>query len=345
MHLQSANLVLMSLPLLADTDDAVRRQVYALLFCAYGGHVPATLYRLARASDLEVRRQASRALDLAGLPAIAAVKPSSQTVLHVTCLGNLRLAVGDRWLDGRDWSPEEGGRAGWQKVQAVFAFLLHCGVHGTPRTTLGEAVWGGLASASSLARTLTTLRDALTRAAGAAFAERALLTAGDSCRLDPDCFTSDVGVFERVFALAVDTEHAEGLAAAVPLYAQVLDLYGGPYLADVLPGNGWMLPRREMLTSYSVIAAERLAANAYERGDDWRCVQTCLRALDAEPAADDLLTWLLRAYARLGRYAELEFAYRNYLRVAGLEPADQHATQDLVARAYAEVTRARAVNE
>jgi DNA-binding SARP family transcriptional activator len=345
-HLQSSNLVRLSLPLLAHADPDVRGQVYVLLHCAYGGSLLPALERLAQDRDVQVRRQAAIALEAVGAEGIHTdPEPQPYGALPVTCLGALRVFAGDRWLEPRDWSPDAGGRAGWQKVQGIFAFLLHCGVHGTTRDALAEAVWGGPSSASSLSRTLTTLRGTLARAAGETFAEQALLCAGELCRLEPDLFDCDAPVFERAFNLAADLEHAEGLLAAAPLYAQAVDLYGGPYMADVLPGSGWMLPRRELLTSYFVNASERLAAAAYERGDDRRCVQICLQALDAEPAADDLITWALRAYARLGLYGESETVYRSYLRAAGINPEDADADQDPVVETYIQLTRTRAVNE
>ncbi len=63
-------------------------------------------------------------------------------------------------------------------------------------------------------------------------------------------------------------------------------------------------------------------------------------ALDAEPAADEVVTWLLRAYAGAGRYAELEHAYRSYLRAAGLDALSDAGQQDAVVRLYQSLGRA-----
>lgn len=345
MHIQRANLVRLSLSLLNHPDAEVRRGVYTLLHCAYGTGVSEELRRIAQEPKAEVRRQAQRALESGETAAPTVIAPQPPEVLHITCLGALRVYAAGRWIEARDWSPEDGGRAGWQKVQAVFSFLAHCGVHGTTRSALGEAVWGTAASPSSLARTLTTLRNVLACVTGPAFAERALLINGDYCRLDPALYESDAQIFERVFSLAAETEQAEGLRAAAPLYEQALELYGGPYLANIVPGNRWMIARRELLSSLYVLAAERLAAETYQRGDDHHCVQICLRALDAEPAADDLLTWMLQAYARLGWYGELDYSYRNYLQVTGLDPGHPHAVKDSVIETYAKLTRSRVVNE
>jgi DNA-binding SARP family transcriptional activator len=344
MHVQSTNLVRLGLPLLTHPDPEVARQAYMLLLSAYGEGVAASLRRLAQDGDAEVRRQAQLALQgVAAGSALAAEIP--EVTMHIACLGSLRAYVGGKWLEPRAWSPEGGGRAGWQKVQAVFAFLVHTGPHGTTRGVMSAAVWGEQASSSSLARTLTTLRQALDQALGQDFAERLLVTIGDHVRLDAELYETDWQQFERVYARAVDTEHANGLRAAAPLYAQALELYAGPYMGDVLPGSGWMTARRELLSSYCVIAAERLAEDAYARGDYRRCVQVCLQALAADPAIDDIVAWMLRAYAKLGNYGELDYAYHDYLRTVAMDTSDQRAQQDPVVRTYEEVIRSRIVND
>jgi DNA-binding SARP family transcriptional activator len=123
-----------------------------------------------------------------------------------------------------------------------------------------------------------------------------------------------------------------------------MELYSGPYMADVVPGSGWLYPRRDLLNSYYLIAAERLAEEAYERADYRRCLLVCMQALAAEPAADDIVTWMLRAYAQLGHFGELEYAFRSYVQAVGLDPAGDDG-QDVVLKTYREVVRARAVHD
>jgi DNA-binding SARP family transcriptional activator len=344
MHVRSTNLVRLALPLLAHPDPEVARQAYTLLLSAYGEGVAASLRRLAQDADGEVRRQAQLALQGVAAGSALAAEPSD-VAMQIACLGSLRVYAGGRWLEPRAWSPEGGGRAGWQKVQAVFAFLVHSSPHGATRDAVSAAVWGEQTSTSSLARTLTTLRQALGQALGQEFAERLLVTTGDHVRLDAELYETDWRQFERVYARALDAEDANGLRAAAPLYAQALELYAGPYMGDVLPGSGWMAARRELLSSYAVIAAERLAEDAYARADYRRCVQVCLQALAAAPAVDDIVAWMLRAYAKLGKYGELDYAYHDYLRTAAMDPSDPRAEQDPVVRAYEEVIRSRIVND
>lgn len=345
MYDRGTGLVRLYLPLLTHDDIEVRRHAATLLTLTVGPEALAALRRLAQDSDREVRRQAQVAIDALARIDGRSLEGMPEAGLQVTCLGALRVRAAGGWIDMRAWSPPEGGRAGWQKVQAAFAYLVHCERHGTSRKDLGEAVWGAAASPSSLNRTLTTLRQALVRGAGQDLARRVLIADDERCMLDPQLYETDVAVFERVYALAYDAEHSAGLGAAAPLYAQALDLYTGPYMADVTLGSGWMMGRRALLSSYCLLAAERLAEHAYELGDYRRCVLVCLQALGADPAADDIVIWMLRAYARLGHYGELEHAFRGYLRAAGLDPSDAAVRQDPVLRTYEQLVRTRSVNE
>lgn len=341
----SASLIRLYLPLLTHPLPDVRRHTSALLACSYGPRGQEALRRLTQDADSEVRRLARVALQtLATFTGRPAEEPRDVGI-YVACLGPLRVHVRGTCLTMRDWSPVEGGRAGWQKVQATFAYLVYCGSHGATRAAIGEAVWDGHASSASVARTISTLRQVLARVCGDEWSDQVLFQVEDRWVLNPALYDTDVRVFEQAYELATELEQSQGLAAAAPLYAQVLDCYTGPYMADVLPGSGWMRARRDLLNSYCVIAAERLAEHAFARAEYRRCALICLQALTADPAADDIVSWLIRAYAQLGHYGELEYVYRSYLREAGLNSVDLLESQDIVLRTYAEVIRSRTAYE
>jgi hypothetical protein len=92
-----------------------------------------------------------------------------------------------------------------------------------------------------------------------------------------------------------------------------------------------------------VIAAERLAEYAFDRGLYHQCIDTCAIALDADPAADDMVSWLLQAYAGAGLDADLEHAYRNYLHAAGLDALSAAGQRDDVVQLYQSLGRAGAL--
>jgi DNA-binding SARP family transcriptional activator len=341
-HVQT-NLARLYLPLLAHHQSDVRQQACLILLGTFGDRALTYLRRLLDDDDLQVRHDARLAL-LAFVEVTGGdVKIQPFRGMHVQCLGRMRVYIGNHELQPEDWAQPEGGRAGWQKVQAALAYLVHCGRRGASRDALGAAVWGGPVSAHSMARTLTALRQALGKDAdGKDFAQQGLAIEADYCILDPDCYHTDVQMFEQVFNMATQVEQERGLGQAAPLYEQAVQLYNGPYMDDVVRGSGWAKPRREYLSSSFVIAAERLAEHAYLQGRHRECIKVCTLALEADPRADDVVVWLLRAYAELGQHADLEQAYHGYLRAADLRPHTAAAQQDPVTQAYQGLRRERA---
>jgi DNA-binding SARP family transcriptional activator len=333
------NLVRLYLPLLANPEPAVRQQACLILLGTYGDRALTYLRRLVDDDDAQVRQDVRLALLSVEEVTGQGVKLHAFQGMYVECLGRLRIYVGNHEIQPQDWGQAERGRAGWQKVQATLAYLVHCGRRGASREALGTAAWGGAFSANSLARTLSVLRQALDRYAdGSPTLKRALVAEGDYCLLDAECYHTDVQLFERAYVVATEVEHTHGLAQAATLYLQAVQLYAGPYMADVLGGNTWCRQRRDHLMSSFVIAAERLAEHAYAQQQYQRCIEICALALDADSAADDVVVWLMRAYAASGLRAELEHAYRNYLRSVGLDSHGAEERQDLVARAYGDLS-------
>ena len=331
------------LPLLTHADAAVRRQSGLLLRNSGGAGVVLQLRRLLKSPEPELREQARQALQALGELSDIEGWPAEAAGIVVRCLGSMQVALDGVALGPSNWAQAEGGRAGGQKVRAVFAYLVHCGGRGSTRESLGEAVWGGGASSVSIARTLTTMRQALIAVGGEDLVNTALVIGQERCTLVPDAYTSDVELFEQVYAQAWQSEERLGLGAAAELYAQALDLYGGPYLSDIARGSGWMEERRAALAGDFVIATERLAEWLYGQGRYAECIRRCQQALDDTPAAEEAAVWLLRAYGQLDRRAELEQCYRRYLRAAHLDPGSDDAASDAVVQEY-EALREHAVN-
>lgn len=338
------SLVRMYLPLLTHTQPDVRMQSCSILLSTYGDRAVTHLRRLLDDPDVLVRQQARLALlavkETTDLPIV--MRPFQG--MYVECLGRVRLHIGNSELHDDGLVQQGSGRAGWQKVQGVLAYLVHSGGRGASREAIAQAVWGESWSANSVARTLTALRQAFDAAPGGGeLAEAALTIEPDYCRLDPDAYHSDVAAFERAFGLAVQCEHDHGLAEAATFYSQALALYSGAYMADVPRAARWGRQRRDYLMSSFVIAAERQAEHYFEQGDMRRCLEACTLALDADPAADEAMIWMLRAYSAAGMRAEREQAYRGYLRVAlagnasAAVPAD-----DPVVQVYTKLTVAGA---
>jgi DNA-binding SARP family transcriptional activator len=331
------------LPLLVDAQPKIRQHASVIMLGTYGERAFTYLRQLFDDPDEQVRAQARQALhtlrDITGCE--AELRPIRG--IYIECLGHLRVYIGSREIRPRDWKQLEGGRAGWHKVQGVFAYLVHCGRRGTSREELGAMVWGGAVSASSLSRTLSALRQVLSDAEDPAFVDRAMIITRDHCILSPDVYHTDVQLFDRTFNIASYVEQAQGLAAAAPLYSQTSRLYGGSYMADVPCGEIWSQERHDMLMNAFVIAVERLAEYAYTMRRYQQCIGLCRQALRADPCADDVTAWLLRACTRMSMYTEVEQVYRSYLRAASVALQGSDAQQHLVGQKYMSLGRARAV--
>jgi DNA-binding SARP family transcriptional activator len=249
-------------------------------------------------------------------------------------MGPLQLYDGRREVRFGDWAALQGGRAGWLKVLGVFAYLVHRGRGGATRDEIGATVWDRPVSATSLARTLTTLRQTLAQLISPAFVENALIITPNHCALDTNAYLTDAQIFERLVDIALDTEERDGLAAATPFYALAVRQYTGPYMQDIPAADETYHERRHQLMNDFVITIERLAEHAYTRQHYQDCLALCRRGLEAEPASEDLMLWLLRAWERLKCYGEIEHAYRAYLRTTGIDPHSAEGQADTVVQFY-----------
>jgi DNA-binding SARP family transcriptional activator len=339
------NLARLYLPLLANAQPLVRRQACMILLGTYGNRALTYVRRLIDDGDPQVRQNARLAL-----LAIAEITDLGITFqpfrgMYMQCLGRMRVYAGNHEIQAQEWAQADHGRAGWQKVQGVFAYLLHSGRRGATREAIGTAVWGGPFSANSLSRTFTTLRQTLVKACGPAFVERALMITDDYCALDPTYYHTDMQLFEHTFDAAIHLEQESGLEMAAPIYSQAMHLYGGPYMADVPQGSGWSRQRRDHLMNSFMIAAERSAEFSFSQRKYKQCIAICTAALDTDEAADEIIVWLMRAYAQEGRQAEIEQLYRRYARALRIDLDDLVDHQDPVVLVYQGLGRTRMVND
>jgi DNA-binding SARP family transcriptional activator len=302
------------------------------MLATYGERALTFLRRLLDSPDQEIQRQATQALqvisDISGLR----VELRPFRGIYVECLGDLRVFVNGRAITSENWAQYDGGRAGARKVQGLFAYLIHAGGQGATRDAIGAMVWGGTVSQSSLARTLSSLRQVISRVGSPELAEQALVVSRDLCRIEPSIYQTDAGLFERTFNVAYRTEVADGLDAAVPLYVQARALYTGPYMAEIPHSSDWAQELRDLLMSDFVISSERLAEYEYQQGHHQRCIALCREALTADPAAEDVTSWLLRACAQLGLRTEFERTFQRYQAVSALDA--ESSERDTVVHLY-----------
>ncbi len=328
-----SNPVTLYLPLLTHTDPLVRRQATTILLTHYGNRALTYLRRLL--DDPALSEQARAALtnigDITGLR----VELRPFRGVYVRCLGDFQVFINSRPIEPDEWGQSDGGKAGGRKVQGIFAYLVHCGAGGATRSEIATAIWGGAASASSIARTLTALRQVLHQCGGSDLATHLLHTNRQRCVLNSDLYRSDADLLERTFDLAAKTADEQGLEAAISFYQYVLDLYDGPYMEGIAGAEQWAAERRASLLSKTVLAGERLAAHAYATGNDQQCLHYCQRVLSLEPRAAAVVNWHLRASHRLGLPVEMQRVYQRYLAAAGINP--RRKRDDPVVQLYHEL--------
>lgn len=332
--LHTTSPIRLSLPLLINPHAEVRAQACAVLLATYGDRALLDLRRMTHDPDIRVRQQARTALEAFDTSTAHSQSSSPVESVYIECFGCLRIFIGCNMRRPQEWAALDTGRVGWQKMQAVFAYLVHCGRRGTSQAALGEAVWGANVSSAYIARTLAALRNVLEQIGGERLSRHALLISREHCALDVEAYRSDVQAFEQALDLAEQTDSFDGLAYAAPLYAQAMQYYGGAYLADVLPGNGWARERRAMFDRRFVAAAERYAEYLYAQRDDEQCVLVCQQALEIDQSAESVTAWLVRAAARQGEFGECEYAYRRYLRTTGIDPQHPEHRRNGVVQAY-----------
>jgi DNA-binding SARP family transcriptional activator len=338
------NLARLYLPLLANPQPPVRRQACMIMLGTYGNRALTYVRRLIDDVDPQVRQNARLALLAVAEVTELGISFQPYRGMYAQCLGRLRVYMDTHEIQAHDWAQLDHGRAGWQKVQGVFAYLVHSGQRGATREAIGTAVWGGPFSVNSLSRTLTTLRQTLTKTCGPALVERALMISDDYCVLDPTYYHTDMQLFEHIFDAAARLEQEAGLEAAAPIYSQAMHLYGGPYMADVQRGSGWWQERRDHLMNSFMIAVERIAEHTYSLRQYKQCINICTAALDTDEAADEIVIWLMRAYAQEGRQADLEQVYRRYARASHLDLEGLADRQDPVVQAYQSLGRTYVIN-
>jgi DNA-binding SARP family transcriptional activator len=307
-----ANPTLLYLPLLVHDDLNVRRQACEIMLATYGNRSFTFLRRLLDATDDAIPAQASQALKIVSEISGLRVELRPFRGIYVECLGDLHVYLNGRDIRSDEWAQYDRGRAGARKVQGLFAYLIHMGAHGATPAEIGLAIWDGSVSPSSLARTLSSLRQVLSRIGSPDLAEQALTATRDIYRIEPAWYQTDAAMFERTFNLAYQTEITGSLEPAIPLYQQARELYTGPYMADLPRSNDWGQEMRDLLMNDFVIATERLAEYEYQRHHYQRCIALCREALESDPSADDVTCWALRSYARLGLRTELDRTYQRY---------------------------------
>lgn len=190
-----------------------------------------------------------------------------------------------------------------QKTGSLLAFLALQGGRPVARDILFEIFWPGndLSSArNNLNVALSSLRaqlEAPAAEAGASPHGTILIADKNTVWLHPEAFTTDVGIFENAVRLARETDDSPGgWKAAVDAYAGAL-----------LPGfyDDWIVEERERLADLYWEALHALAVRLIDTHQPEAALDIAHRLAQADPQGEESRRLLMRAYADLGRTADV----------------------------------------
>jgi DNA-binding SARP family transcriptional activator len=178
-----------------------------------------------------------------------------------------------------------------------------------PRELLIELLWpdaAGNAGRCSLRTELCWLRQRLEPSGVPAGA--VLLTEGDTVRLNPAAYTTDVAAFEKALRSAATAgtgvERARWLTEAV-----------GEYRGELLPGqfDPWVAPERLRLAEAFLQAVHQLVVEREAAGDRDGALRCAWQAVGVDPLREENHADLTRLLATNGRPEEVLSLYRERL--------------------------------
>ncbi|HEU5090621.1 MAG TPA: bacterial transcriptional activator domain-containing protein [Roseiflexaceae bacterium] len=343
MYSSGPNPAALFLALLTNPQASVRQQASLIYTSMFGPRSLTYLRRLLESPDANVRDQATRALRaVAEVSRRDPIKHGFPTV-SIECLGRVRLYVGAEEIRISEQVRLLNSASGWQKVESCLAYLMHCGRRGATISSIGAAVWGGRFVEMNVKRTLDTLQRIVANGCGHDAAARLFQHTDDHWALATDEVFSDVAAFEEAINRAYQLEQRHGRDAAVAVYAQACQLYGGPYMAGLLNDAPWARTRRAQLRADYLLAAEALMEYTFgcERYRD--CIAMGTEIFDGDESADGVVCWLVRAHHQLGEWGQANYVYRRYLAANRTDARRALDDGDAVAVVFAELSALRQI--
>ena len=211
--------------------------------------------------------------------------------LTIRSLGRAEVIVNARVVPNRDWKTKSAR-------DLFFCFLAH--PNGLTKEQVGALFWPDCSPnqlKSRFKNAVYRLRSALGR--------EVILFADELYRFDWSIdYDYDVESFGKWLKEAHRSRDAALRRAALQ---RAVDLYAGPYLADV--DAAWASVERERLRRMYVEAATELAQLYFEQGQLERALDCCQRLLAEDPCLEDAHRLAMRIYASSGNRAGVARQY------------------------------------
>jgi two-component SAPR family response regulator len=203
--------------------------------------------------------------------------------LVIRALGNPEVSINGRVISMSEWRT--------QSVRDLFFFFLHR-QDAVTKEQVGALLWPETRDSQALKARFKNEIYRLRRAAG-----RDIIVFDDEYyrfnrKLD---YEYDVEAFDSHIIRSTKTSD---LASRIEHLQKAVDLYQGPYLADV--DAEWTVHERERLARAYTAALEELAYHCLNANQLERCLSVCLLALQRDRFHEAIYQIEMRAYAALG---------------------------------------------
>ena len=243
---------------------------------------------------LEARRRGRHIAYVARLLAamdLTQVAAHSGYQLRVQTLGAFSVWRGERQVQDHEWQR--------RKARQLFQLFITQRGKMLQREEIFELLWRKEtpdAVARDFRVTLNALNRALEPERSSDDAPSFIVRDGNACglRAGADLWI-DADEFTRLIACADKSAGDD----ALDLYRRALALYHGDFLPEVRYDD-WASAERERLLALYLRAADRLAQESLNRGDDVECLTWCERVLARDPCWEHASRMLMRVYAQRG---------------------------------------------
>lgn len=238
--------------------------------------------------------------------------------LHIVCLGEFRVFLGDKELETSDWG---NGRGPTQKIRALFAFLLSRRNQGARKETLIDLLWPQQTDLkranSSFHQALFYLRRALEPdlEPGAISSyikrkgERYYFAPQKPCWIDAEAF---VACTDRARSL----EQSGDPASAIECWARATELYGGKFMAGIDSKYtdsdlyDWCASSRHRFEQLFLAATLKVARHHLAEGHHALAIMHAREALLIEPAFESAHLLLIECLMQTGQWEQALAQYR-----------------------------------
>jgi DNA-binding SARP family transcriptional activator len=297
--------------LILSREDLLQASILALelsLEASWGyiGRLLAT--RLADLAEPELSRlsqHASRKIADKALEIRRTIWRSGLPKLFLQTLGSFRLWRGEALVDEAEWE-------GHQPQLLLKAIITH-GSKGVSKDVLIEDLWPEASpdlAEKNFKVNLHRLRKFLEPTMNKTFSSSYVHLKANLISLDPELCPVDADEFLSFCKNGEKKEEQGEIKAAMALYRQAIELYGGEFLAEELY-QPWVERKREEFRGRFLELLHRLARLLEAQGSVLKAIECYKKVVQTEPLAEPAYRSLMLLYAQRGMRNTALLAYQD----------------------------------